>query len=245
MSVLSRRLFLALGVTALVTNRSLGEKEYGVSLPHDFDHMLLGVSDLDRAITWLEERSGVRAALGGVHPGRGTRNALLSLGPRRYLEIIAPDPAQSESNMAVPSAAALVAMLRALKEPSLVGWGAHTDDIASVAKKATVAGLKFDGPLDGSRVRPDGKTLRWKTLALENDFDGILPFFIEWSRDSVHPSQDAPDGCRVQSFSAKTSQANQVTLTARTLSVDLSVTAGNATQLLARITGTKDEFELR
>jgi hypothetical protein len=111
--------------------------------------------------------------------------------------------------------------------------------------KATAAGLKFDGPLDGSRVRPDGKTLRWKTLALENDFDGILPFFIEWSRDSVHPSQDAPAGSRVRSFTAETPQAHQVTLTARTLGVDLSVTAGKATQLLARIAGTKGEFELR
>lgn len=245
MTMLSRRLFLALGGTALMIHRSLGEEAVALSLPHDLDHMLLGVSDLDRGIAWLEERSGVRAAVGGVHPGRGTHNALLSLGPRQYLEIIAPDPAQLESTIAVPSSAALVATLRTLKQPKLVGWGAHTDDIASVAKKATVAGLKFDGPLDGSRVRPDGKTLRWKTLALENDFDGILPFFIEWSRDSVHPSQDAPAGCRVQSFTAETPQVKQVTLTVRTLGLDLSVAAGKAAQLLARIAGTKGEFELR
>jgi Glyoxalase-like domain len=245
MSMLSRRLFLALGATALVSHRSLGEKGDAASLPRDLDHMLLGVNDLDRGIAWLEERGGVRAAVGGVHPGRGTHNALLSLGPKQYLEIIAPDPTQVESKIAVPSAAALVAMLRTLKEPKLVGWGAHTDDITSVAKKATVAGLKFDGPLDGSRVRPDGKTLRWKTLALENDFDGILPFFIEWSRESVHPSQDAPAGCRVQSLTAEAPQAQQVTITVRALGVDLSVTAGKATQLLARIAGTKGEFELR
>jgi len=245
MSTLSRRLFLTLGATALMTYRSSGEKGDAVSLPHDLDHVLLGVSDLDRGIAWLEERSGVRAGVGGVHPGRGTHNALLSLGPRQYLEIIAPDPAQVGNSIAVPSAAALVARLRTLKEPTLVGWGAHTDDIALVAKKATVAGLKFGGPLNGSRVRPDGKTLRWKTLTLENNFDGILPFFIEWSRDSVHPSQDAPAGCRVQSLTAKTPQARQAMLAARTLGVDLSVTAGKATQLLARITGTKGEFELR
>jgi hypothetical protein len=245
MTVLSRRLFLTLGATALLTRRSLGEKGDAVSLPHDLDHMLLGVSDLDHGIAWLEERSGVRAAMGGVHPGRGTHNALLALGPRQYMEIIAPDPAQFGSGIAIPGVAAQVAKLRTLKEPSLVGWAAHTDDIASVARNITVAGFKFVGPLEGSRVRPDGKTLRWKSLALENDADRILPFFIEWSRDSVHQSQDAPAGCRVQSFSAETPQAHQVTFTARALGLDLSVASGKAAQLFARITGAKGEFELR
>ena len=244
MTVFSRRLFLALGATALVTHRSWG-KEDAVSLPHDLDHMLLGVGDLDLGIVWLAERSGVRAAVGGVHPGRGTHNALLSLGPRRYLEIIAPDPAQAGGQIAIPGAADLVAKLRTLKEPRLVGWAAHTDDIASVAKQITDAGLRFDGPFEGSRVRPDGKTLRWKSLALENDFDGVLPFFIEWSRDSVHPSQDAPTGCELVGFRAETPQTPEAARVAHTVGLDLSVTTGTTTQLLARITGAKGEFELR
>src|SRR5258708_29690899 len=148
-AMLSRRFFPALAETALAAPRILSAEDH--TMPSGLDHILLGVGDLDRGIAWLEQRTGVRAVFGGVHPGRGTRNALLSLGPRRYLEIIAPDPQQAGS---AASREWWAARLNALQEPRLLGWAAHTDDLAALAKSAAAAGLAIEPVRGGSRSRP-------------------------------------------------------------------------------------------
>jgi hypothetical protein len=242
-SSISRRWFLALGAAAMVARRSFGAAEENISaVPADLDHIILGTADLDRGISWMEERCGVRAVFGGVHPGRGTRNALLALGPRRYLEIMAPDPQQAEA--APVQASPLVKKLHGLKEPKLIAWAAHTGDLASLAKQATAAGIEIDPPRDGSRARPDGKILRWKSFGLKDDRDGLLPFFIEWSSDSVHPSQDAPAGCLIQAFSLESGANDVIQSTLHKLGIAVESKAGNQPLLRARIAGKKGELEL-
>src|SRR5260370_39799934 len=126
--------------------------------PSLLDHFILGCDDLDRGIDFVEKHTGVRAAFGGVHPGRGTRNALLSLGERRYLEIMAPDPAQSEI-VHYPR-------LRSMTDPRLIGWAAHPPDIAAGPKQLRENKVEFTGPDDGSRKRPYGRGRTWQTVNL-------------------------------------------------------------------------------
>jgi hypothetical protein len=157
------------------------------------DHLLLGARELDEGIAWLDARTGVKAQPGGSHPGVGTRNALVSLGGRQYLEIIAPDPAQSAFNFNID--------LRALPAPRLVTWAVSTPDVDAAAAAAHRHGLEVFGPRDGSRTRPDGSVLQWRTAGVrasfaEADVDPV-PFFIEWASKSHHPSSDAPPGCRL------------------------------------------------
>jgi hypothetical protein len=205
-------------------------------VPSDIDHILLGVSDLDHGVHWVEQRTGVRAAIGGVHPGRGTRNALLSLGPRCYLEIIAPDPQQP----LLPPAQPLVAM----REPRLFNWAVHTHDIAADDKRAVAAGIATEGLAGGSRRRPDGKVLRWQTCRLKDDRGGLLPFFIQWDRESVHPAEDAPAGCVLRRFGVQTPSVKKFEELFRSLAVDVSLSQGEPPALRATIHSPKGEVEL-
>ena len=134
----SRRSFLA-AFGAAFALPSFARKADAV--PPLLDHILLGCSDLERGVTFVEERLGVRAEFGGVHPGRGTQNALLSLGTRHYLEIIAPDPKQA--------GAKLPHGLGGLNGPRLVGWAAHPGDLDRFAVRLRGAGIAFRGAATG------------------------------------------------------------------------------------------------
>lgn len=199
------------------------------------DHVLLGTGDLERGVEWVEKQTGVRAVLGGAHPGRGTRNALLALGPSCYLEIIAPDPQQQ--------ALAWFSQILSLAEPRLIAWAMHTTDIAAVAMAAQAAGFDVDGPLDGARTRPDGKTLRWKSFRLKDDRGGLFPFFIEWSRDSSHPAQDAPPGCQIESLGLHSPDSAKMTRALQALSADVPVQPAEKPGMILRLTSPKGEVE--
>jgi Glyoxalase-like domain len=229
--MISRRLFLALtGSAVLVPPLSWAADEF----PPLLDHILLGCGDLDEGMALVEQRVGVRAALGGVHPGRGTRNALLSLGERHYLEIIAPDPKQESVE---PFATKQWNLLKELRAPRLIGWAAHPGDIEAVARKLRESGIGFGGPWPGSRARPDGKILNWKSLNLTDDRQGVLPFFIEWSAGSVHPSADAPAGCRLEHFAVADPDPAELSKTFQSLGIEAPIERGERPQLRARLTG--------
>jgi hypothetical protein len=230
--MLNRRHFLLLTAAAALAPNVLASPE----APPMLDHILLGSNDLSAGIASVEEHTGVRAAIGGVHPGRGTRNALLSLGERRYLEIIAPDPAKDK----VPDfAAPLLQKLKSLSTPRLVGWADHPGNIEVLAIKLKTAGIALEDPRDGSRARPDGRLLKWKTLNLADDRNGILPFFIEWDANSVHPSVDAPQGCRLERFSVADPDPMTLAKWCTALELEVPVDRGDKTELRAQIRGPK------
>lgn len=232
--ILNRRSFLVLVASATAASAVGGEPS---SFPPLLDHVLLGCSDLQRGIDFVEQQTGVRAAFGGVHPGRGTQNALLSLGERHYLEVIAPDPKQSSTEMP---------WLEQFAEPRLVGWAAHPADLDALARRLQKNGISYEGPRPGSRKTPDGRTLAWKTLTvkdyLKENPGWLLPFVIEWAAESIHPSVDAPKGCELVEFATITPKPDELKKAAAFLGVELQISEGEKAALHARIHGPKGEL---
>ena len=169
----SRRHFLQLGNSALLASflcgAAIGEEMKLREAKDAVDHLVLGVSDLQKGIEWFEMKTGVRPVFGGKHPNRGTQNALISFGNRQYLELLAPDPQQAGHERA--------ADLLKLTEPRLVLWASATSEIDSVARQAKAANLLMMGPIDGSRARPDGKLLKWRSLNVAREADKEVIYF--------------------------------------------------------------------
>ena len=195
------------------------------------DHLLLGTRDLDAGIDWVARRTGVKAVVGGIHQGRGTRNALIAFQGRRYLEIIAPDPAQPpESDPR---------NLRQLAEPRLIHWAATSSELDALASRLRKRRETVTGPADGSRARPDGQRLSWRTVALPDVFarDRVnpIPFFIQWSKSSPHPSQDSPKGCNLIYFDIEHPNPGPVRAALAQVDIDASVRQSESCRLVATL----------
>lgn len=218
----------------------LTSDERSIPVIEAFDHVLLGTSDLEQGVRWFEERAGVRAALGGVHPGRGTRNALASLGGKHYLEIIAPDPDQTGVTPQFP--------ISSLAEPRLINFAVRSSDIEQTAKSLGKAGVLTSGVKEGSRRTASGAMLRWKTLAVESKFaEGAInpiPFFIEWASDSTHPSSTAPAGCTIEEFRFEHPRAQELRDALRTMGLEAKVGKSDEARIVAVIRTPKRYFDL-
>jgi Glyoxalase-like domain len=204
------------------------------------DHLVFGVPDLFRGIELVEHRTGVRARLGGQHPGRGTHNALMSLGGRQYLEIIAIDPMQVEpSELLFPE-------LKNLSEPRLIAWAVAVENLVETARRAAAQNIDTIGPLAGSRAQADGSLLSWQTLRISGPRAEGLPFFIEWEKGAAHPSQQSPSGCTLASFEVEHTDVEWMRHTLNGLGVDANVVESPVeVRLKARLQTPKGVVALR
>ncbi|MET1037738.1 MAG: VOC family protein [Aeromicrobium sp.] len=121
---------------------------------------------------------------GGVHPRFGTRNMILPLKNRQYLEVVEvlDHPASDKA-----------AFGKAVRERSDAGggwmaWCVSVDDMEEVERRIGRHAVP------GNRHRPDGFNLQWRQIGTSSmRADPQLPYVTCWDIDpSEHPSQMAP-----------------------------------------------------
>lgn len=162
-----------------------------VSANVGLDHIILSAPTLTSGIAAFRRLTGVPPQRGGQHPGRGTENALVSLGPGHYLEILAPLVAPTGTSAGATADTTTL---------QLDGWAVHTHTLDQLLRRVRAAGFPTAEPSPGSRRTPDNTLLAWRTAAATGPGLDLAPFFIEWGAGTAHPSTTSPGGCRLASW---------------------------------------------
>ena len=197
------------------------------------DHIIYAAPDLATAMADLEARLGIRAQAGGKHVGLGTHNALLALGPRTYLEIIAPDPDQ-------PAPPVRPFGIEGITCGKLVGWALACDDIDQAVAEARSHGYDPGEVVDGHRVDPSGTVLRWRATHA----DDLIPFFICWG-GTEHPARSAPRGLILNSLQIEHPDPPSFGPLLMAFDANVEVRQGQAPALVAYLSGPNGSKVLR
>ncbi|MFO1322557.1 MAG: VOC family protein [Burkholderiales bacterium] len=151
------------------------------------DHLVVAALDLTGGCDWVEQRLGGRPQPGGRHVAMGTHNALLSLGPRFYLEVIAVDPDGAAPvrprwfDLDEPRMKAALA-----EGPQFVHWVCRTQAIDDAVARLP----------DLGRVTPMSRgDFAWRITIPDDGHRpgrGLVPTLIQWP-DARHPADRLPD----------------------------------------------------
>lgn len=239
--VMSRRMMLAIAtmMAAIAPMESRVPANSADAILERVDHLVYGAPDLDAGVERIEQLLGVRATPGGRHPGGGTRNALLALGPATYLEIIGPDPDQPR-----PSEPRTFG-IDDLTTPRLVAWAAKATSLEQLVQDAKRNGITLGAVSSGSRRTPAGALLAWRYTSPRVVLaDGLVPFFIDWGT-TTHPARGAASGARLVDLRAEHPDPARVRTVLKKLGLDLPVAPAPAPALVATIDGPRGRLELR
>src|SRR4051794_21434882 len=137
----------------------------------------------------LSDALGVEAVDGGIHPRFGTRNMVLPLTDRRYVEVV--EVLDHPASDKAPFGQAVRA--RSADGGGWLGWVVAVDDLGPVEERLGREAAK------GNRHRPDGVELRWKQIGVKGLIaDPQLPFLVQWEGDpELHPSTCGPSDVRL------------------------------------------------
>ncbi len=152
------------------------------------DHIVYVVSDLKEAINEFEQKFGVRPIFGGYHKTFGTKNALINLKDKMYLELLAAD--DSNTDIAAPRWMGI----DFLTKNQITRWALKSDSLETDAAILKKYNTEMGEIRNGSRNAADGTLLQWElSMPLESPEVEVVPFLLDWSKTEKHPSELMPN----------------------------------------------------
>jgi glyoxalase-like protein len=202
------------------------------------DHLVYTTPGLKNGMDEIEALLGIRPVPGGRHPDFGTHNALLSLGPTTYLEVIAPDPELPVVDRGLPFG------MSHHQESKIATWASCSESIENLADAALRAGLDIGKVELGSRLKQDGSLLTWK-LTNPNAMllDGAIPFLISWGK-TPHPAVDLPRAGELTGFRIEHPQPDRVRHALAIMGVKTNVQEATGVKIVALIKTVRGIMEL-
>lgn len=148
------------------------------------DHVsyAVGPDGMQATVDRIVDALGVERVKGGIHPRFGTRNAIIPLTNRQYLEIVEvldhPSADKAPFGQAVRN--------RSLIGGGWMGWCVTVDDLSPFEKRLGRQSVV------GNRKFPDGTELTWQQIGIKGLIaDPQVPYLLRWDEGSeeLHPSQ--------------------------------------------------------
>ncbi len=209
----------------------------GADAAEQLDHFALGVSDLDKGLGYLEAKLGVQFTIRSHHPGQGTRMAGVSLGDKRFLELLAPDPGQP--GVENP----FLSTVREFSTPTVLGWAAATRDIEALAVRLRTGGYGFENgetliePRDGDRW-----TLCW--IQVHGYAGGVVPWMVQPDPHSEGEFDLRPSGCQLLELNLEHPDATKINDLFTVLELGARVTQASEGKVGALLGTPNGEIEL-
>ncbi|MFB5253481.1 VOC family protein [Bacillus mycoides] len=153
-----------------------------------FDHLVHAVHGTpEEAAKQMQER-GFHTALGGQHTNWGTWNSLCYFD-LSYIEFLAVQHEEKAKEAENPLVQETVVKLQ--NGEGMLQIAIRTDEIEELAAKFSKHGLHTIGPIEGKRIRKDGRLLEWKMLFVKQEENGPnIPFFIQWNETDEERRND-------------------------------------------------------
>ena len=184
------RLFFATLVLLLISRPAMTQESKSTVL--ELDHVSVCGSNLDPLRQSFAD-VGLTPDIGGPHGNGITQMAIIGFDYGTYIELIAPIKA---------GATAGSDWAKFMSEDAITcAWAVGTNVLLQEVDRLKKAGIPVKSPEPGSRKRPDGMSIEWKTADVGSGTPGsTLPFIIEdqtprvWRVQTSASVQGSPRG---------------------------------------------------